>query len=127
MTMFTKAALARRVLAGLLATVATGAITATAVAEPPSVPTVSGLARFRSYPLIDRAYDALRRGDTARAVSLLEEALRVVPGDADVLVQVLALYTRLERAEQFVALATKHLAENGGNAQVRAYRGFARR
>ena len=38
MTMFTKAALARRVLAGLLATVATGAITATAVAEPPSVP-----------------------------------------------------------------------------------------
>jgi tetratricopeptide (TPR) repeat protein len=127
MTMFTKAALARRVLAGLLATVATGAITATAVAEPPSVPTVSGLARFRSYPLIDRAYDALRRGDTARAVSLLEEALRVVPGDADVLVQVLTLYTRLERPEQVVVLATKHLAQDGGNAQVRAYRGFAQR
>jgi hypothetical protein len=126
-----KAALARGVLAGLLATVATGAITATAVAEPMPAPTVSGLARFRSYPLIDRAYDALRRGDTARAGTLLEEALWVAPGDPDVLVQVLALYTRLERSEQVVALATEHLARNGaqdgGDAQVRAYRGFARR
>jgi Tfp pilus assembly protein PilF len=126
-----KTALARGVLAGLLATVATGAITATAVAEPMPSPTVSGLARFRSYPLIDRAYDALRRGNTARAGTLLEEALWVAPGDPDVLVQVLALYTRLERSEQVVALATEHLARNGaqdgGDAQVRAYRGFARR
>jgi tetratricopeptide (TPR) repeat protein len=127
MATFTKAALTRGVLAGLLATVATGGLTATAVAEPIATPAVSGLTRFRSYPLIDRAYDALRHDGTARAVALLEEALRVAPGDADVLVQVLALYTRLERPEQVVALATEHLAQGGGNTQVQAYRGFARR
>lgn len=120
--------LARGFAAGLLAAMAAAAAPPPAAAgQAEAMPSLSGLTRFRAYPLVDRAYNALAQGEVDRACTLLEEALQVAPGDGELLVQVLALYGRIGRPERTVELASAFLARYGESVRVRAYRGFARR
>ncbi|WP_395027490.1 hypothetical protein [Comamonas odontotermitis] len=62
-------------------------------------PGVSERRRFQIYPHLDKAFEALQRGDGRRAIAELERAQRLAPGNAAIALQLADAHRRLQQQQ----------------------------
>jgi len=81
-------------------------------------PDISPRQRFQVYPRIDKAYEAMARGDGQRAISELQQAQRLAPENTEIALQLAAAHRRFGQPAQAEAVLKAQLQRHPGDARL---------
>ncbi|MDR3067477.1 MAG: tetratricopeptide repeat protein [Comamonas sp.] len=81
-------------------------------------PDISPRQRFQVYPRIDKAYEAMARGDGQRAISELQQAQRLAPDNTEIALQLAAAHRRFGQPAQAEAVLKAQLQRHPGDARL---------
>ena len=81
-------------------------------------PDITPRQRFQVYPRIDKAYEAMARGDGQRAISELQQAQRLAPDNTEIALQLAAAHRRFGQPAQAEAVLKAQLQRHPGDARL---------
>ncbi|KGH14619.1 hypothetical protein P608_08020 [Comamonas thiooxydans] len=81
-------------------------------------PDITPRQRFQIYPRIDKAYEAMARGDGQRAISELQQAQRLAPDNTEIALQLAAAHRRFGQPAQAEAVLKAQLQRHPGDARL---------
>lgn len=81
-------------------------------------PDITPRQRFQVYPRIDKAYEAMARGDGQRAISELQQAQRLAPDNTEIVLQLAAAHRRFGQPAQAEAVLKAQLQRHPGDARL---------
>ena len=90
-------------------------------------PEITPFQRFQLHPHLDKAFEAMSRGDGRRAISELEQAHRLAPQNAVIALHLATAYSRYGEAQKAEALLKSQVKRNPGDRRlIEALRGLER-
>ena len=90
-------------------------------------PEITPFQRFQLHPHLDKAFEAMSRGDGRRAISELEQAHRLAPQSAVIALHLATAYSRYGEAQKAEALLKSQVKRNPGDRRlIEALRGLER-
>ena len=81
-------------------------------------PDISPLKRFQVYPHIDKAFEAMARGDGTRAIAELEHAHRLAPENTAIALHLAQAYQRFGQPARAAALLRAQRSRHPGDARI---------